>query len=346
MPTALLYTGNSLDILKELADESVQMCVTSPPYWGLRDYTICQCRQGRVQHESSTLVGSQAGTPSEFSAADSECEKCHGTGHIDGLYYAWCGDSTCLHIWGEDLPAHHPGQVEQSKYKSAIASRGQTSTSGKYCENCGAWYGSLGNEPTPELFIEHLVLVFREVRRVLRKEGTLWVNIGDSYAAGKMNRSDHGGGDPTCKLGPNRDSIKGGVPPGPVSQRKPPAGFKAKDLVGIPWMLAFALRADGWYLRQDIIWSKQNPMPESVTDRCVKGHEYVFLLSKSKSYYFDHIAIRESVASDSLARNTRHKTKRNDPDRNDGGSFVGTSSDKRNKRSVWTMSSQPFKGAH
>ena len=229
---------------------------------------------------------------------------------------------------------------------------------------CGAWRGVLGLEPTPEMFIAHLVAVFREVRRVLRKDGTVFLNMGDSYAAASS---------------------------GPI---------KPKDLVGVPWMLAFALRADGWYLRSDIIWSKPNPMPESTQDRPTKAHEYLFLLAKSKSYYYDNDAIREPYAESTLkeiaegytgqavkdytgtgAQNpsdtkrriiegarkkneqTGDRTKvgfndrwdaksqntpRNDGNRwneNDGRGFdpIGGG---RNKRSVWTIPTQPTPEAH
>jgi len=167
-----ILTGDCRDILKTLPDQSINTCVTSPPYFGLRDY-----------------------------------------GHS----------------------------------------------------------GQMGLEPTPEEFVFELVSVLREVRRVLRDDGTLWLNLGDSYAG----------------------SGKG------------LAGCKPKDLIGIPWMVAFALRADGWYLRQDIIWHKPNPMPESVTDRCTKAHEYIFLLSKSERYYFDHEAIKEPLAEESISRAKR-----------------------------------------
>lgn len=137
--------------------------------------------------------------------------------------------------------------------------------------------GQIGAESTPEEYVERLVTVFREVQRVLRPDGTLWLNIGDSYAS-KTGRYTPGETD---------KNICGKL------SRGTPKGYKHKDLIGVPWMLAFALRADGWYLRQDIIWEKTNAMPESVKDRCTKSHEYIFLLTKSDKYYFDHAAIRE-----------------------------------------------------
>jgi DNA modification methylase len=151
--------------------------------------------------------------------------------------------------------------------------------------------GQIGLEQTPEEFIAKLVDVFREVRRVLKSDGVLWVNIGDSYAGSGR------GNNPNGKQGTNK-----GTSFDPTNSGYVPDGCKPKDLIGIPWMLAFALRADGWYLRQDIIWHKPNPMPESVTDRCTKSHEYIFLLSKSSRYFYDAEAVREPIKDASIAR--------------------------------------------
>jgi DNA modification methylase len=207
--------------------------------------------------------------------------------------------------------------------------------------------GQIGLEPTPDEFVTALVAVFREVRRVLRDDGTVWLNLGDSYAAGKTGRTDHGSGDPTSRLGPDRDGLPNGAQPGPVAIRPAPEGMKPKDLLGIPWMVAFALRADGWYLRSDIVWAKPNPMPESVTDRPTKAHEYVFLLSKRPSYFYDADAIREPHEGALHAPGNRDvpQIKGNrapglDPDRT-WGNEAG-----RNKRSVWTVATQPYAGAH
>jgi DNA modification methylase len=148
--------------------------------------------------------------------------------------------------------------------------------------------GQIGLEESPEEYIEKLVKVFREVRRVLKNDGSLWLNIGDSYAG-----SGRGRGDINKKGIQQKASFVGDfVKPYKIN------GYKSKDLIGIPWLLAFALRADGWYLRQDIIWHKPNPMPESVTDRCTKSHEYIFLLTKSAKYFFDNEAIKEPAAYD------------------------------------------------
>ena len=255
--------------------------------------------------------------------------------------------------------------------------------------------GQLGLEETPELFIEKMVQVFRDVRRVLRNDGTLWINIGDSYSNGKIGRDDqqklydktHGY---TCKT------------IGAAQARKRPFNLKPKDMVGIPWMLAFALRADGWYLRQDIIWHKPNPMPESAQDRCTKAHEYLFLLSKSKQYYYNAYAIATPyadktyttfgidhknnglgdgsglIASEnwnstiktrqpkqwktpdewdtglgshgSFHKNGREKGRKPRPGVDEKGGNQGNgdipTNDRANKRSVWTIATQPFKEAH
>ena len=204
--------------------------------------------------------------------------------------------------------------------------------------------GQIGLDDTPEKFISRLVEVFREFRRVLKPEGTLWVNIGDSYAGSGKGGATHPENTCNYKQGTNRGLIgKAAVTKVKWSECKP------KDLIGIPWMLAFALRADGWYLRQDIIWHKPNPMPESVTDRCTKAHEYIFLLSKSQHYYYDHEAISEPYAS--KAEKPRNKAKERYNDSYKGGRWSEGvrdyySAGKRNKRSVWTVATKPFKEAH
>jgi DNA modification methylase len=256
--------------------------------------------------------------------------------------------------------------------------------------------GQIGMEATPDEFVRRLVEVFREVRRVLRDDGTCWVNMGDSYAGSGR------GGNSEAITGSGKDesrkargsTLPAGLHAGQVEAKAvgrawvpPPAGLKQKDLIGVPWMLAFALRADGWYLRQDIIWSKPNPMPESVTDRCTKAHEYIFLLSKSRSYYCDMEAVKEEAAPASVARwdqdvdsqqgsarvpgktngtmkaaggprAKRDSFKRDDSKRGDAipGQRVGThrpdreesewETERRNRRSVWTVSTKPYSGAH
>lgn len=245
--------------------------------------------------------------------------------------------------------------------------------------------GQIGLEETPEQFVAKLVEVFREVRRVLRDDGTCWVNMGDSYAgSGRGGNSDAITGEGKDESKKARGSrLPAGLHAGHVESKAmgrawvpPPAGLKQKDLIGVPWMLAFALRADGWYLRQDIIWSKPNPMPESVRDRCTKAHEYIFLLSKSPSYYCDMGAIAEEMADASLDRlaqdveaqagSARVPGKTNGPMKAVGGAYSfarKTATEgkpgaptqhrepieyrgRRNKRSVWTVSTKPYSGAH
>lgn len=246
---ATIHNGDCLEVLRTLPDESVQCCVTSPPYWGLRDYG-------------------------------------------------------------------HDGQI--------------------------------GLEETPEAYVSRLVAVFREVRRVLKADGTLWLNLGDSYANGGPSGPQGASGDRA-----SRAFTAERLGAGCLSH-----GLKPKDLVGIPWRVAFALQADGWWLRQDIIWHKPNPMPESVTDRCTKAHEYIFLLSKSEKYFFDNEAMREPATKGPQRMQADLETARRrsvgpmargeegfnhqyaDPDR------VWAADGKRNRRSVWTVTTKPFNGAH
>lgn len=208
--------------------------------------------------------------------------------------------------------------------------------------------GQIGLEETPEAFVAKMVEVFREVKRVLRDDGTLWLNLGDSYAgSGKGSNPD--GTAHTSSLTGKQGTHKGTTEGTKPIQKAREIGLKPKDLIGIPWMVAFALRADGWYLRQDIIWHKPNPMPESVTDRCTKAHEYVFLFSKSQKYYFDNEAIKEEAQTEPMSRN-RHEEGYN-PSYAKGARFsagerVYGEDGKRNKRSVWTVTTRPYSGAH
>ena len=240
--------------------------------------------------------------------------------------------------------------------------------------------GQIGLEPTPAEYVEQMVAVFREVRRVLRDDGTLWLNLGDSYAANRTYQV------PSTKGGPKHSDSQSAGGKGSVV----PDGLKPKDLIGIPWRVAFALQADGWYLRQDIIWHKPNPMPESVRDRCTKAHEYVFLLSKSERYYWDAEAMQEpanltgkgnangfrggayinnSTFDNAAGGNRTQKgdvgtRSKRDSFKRDGskraevipGQSVGTHRPDRpeseydvftrNRRSVWTVATRPYKGAH
>ena len=200
----------------------------------------------------------------------------------------------------------------------------------------GGEASQIGMEQTPEEYIQQLVEVFRLVRDNLTDDGTLWVNIGDSYY---NYRSD--GNYPKQTVSKTRQDLPTKTP---VRGNKL-KGLKSKDLIGIPWMLAFALRADGWYLRQDIIWHKPNPMPESVQDRCTKAHEYIFLLSKNKNYYFNNEAIKEP------AKDWGTRDRSNGKYHNPGSGLVPHSGltksyERKNKRSVWSVTKKPYKGAH
>lgn len=200
--------------------------------------------------------------------------------------------------------------------------------------------GQLGLEQTPDEYVAAMVEVFRCVRDVLADDGTLWLNIGDSYAStgghGSIGANSQRAGRSNVAVQNARKGYAGGD------------GIKTKDLIGIPWMLAFALRADGWFLRQDIIWHKPNPMPESVTDRCTKAHEYVFLLSKAERYYFDHEAMKEPAAQPhgDAKRTGQHKSTvlGHTSKTSTLGSNHGAAT--RNRRSVWTVATRPYKGAH
>ena len=296
MSDVLVFNGEALDVLRTLSDESVDMCVTSPPYWGLRSY------------KTDPLV--------------------------------WDGTADCEHVWGDMIPgSNRGGSGTPTNKNNRGEDYGRAHERGRGCLMCGAWLGSLGLEPTPELYINHLVMIFSEVRRVLRPTGTAWVNIGDTYASqgGHTKAGENGflSKQETQSKERNRGSYTTIV-----------SGLKNKDLVGIPWMLAFALRTDGWYLRQDIIWHKPNPQPSSVKDRCTGAHEHIFLLSKSQKYYFDSDAIAEpsvhpagSNRGGSLSRFGRdeqmiaanaHR-----------GEKQWTSNGKRNKRDVWTVGYLP-----
>ena len=200
----------------------------------------------------------------------------------------------------------------------------------------------IGQESSPEEYIQNLVKVFREVYNLLTEDGTLWLNIGDSYY---NYRPGKGQSYPKQSVSRTKQDL-----PDKCNKRgNKLEGLKEKDLIGIPWMLAFALRADGWHLRQDIIWNKPNPMPESVKDRCTKSHEYLFLLSKNKKYYYDHESIKEKAVGERWGGNTPINL---DNSKDKDNTFSGLTRprkmiyDKRNKRSVWTVTTKPYKGAH
>jgi DNA modification methylase len=288
VPEALLYYGaGCLESLRTLETETIHCVVTSPPYWGLRDY------------ESEPAV--------------------------------WGGDQGCPHNW-EPTVLTRKGSTHGSSTSTLQAPGPKTYIAGAAhdeeapknhrldesatCSMCGAWQGQLGLEPTPEQYIRNVVEVFVEVRRVLRSDGSLWLNLGDSFAQAQ-------------------------------GQSEEP-GTKPKDLVGIPWRVALALRESGWYLRSDIVWKKDNPMPESVRDRPTRAHEYIFLLTKSARYFYDADAIREPWADERQGAALGYHDET--PERlSIGGKRRPQKAPKtngRNKRSVWTINPKPYPGAH
>lgn len=365
--TVKIFVGDCRDVLRAMPADSVHCCVTSPPYWGLRDYKIA------------------AGV--------------------------WGGDPSCHHEWGDEVRKPYgaglQGKTSQRAGRANIVEQETMRRAGNFCR-CGAWRGVFGLEPTYQLYVDHAVEIFREVRRVLRPDGTLWLNLGDSYATGAGLVGERpGGGLQGDQWAGHESERKNGVGPMVQPNRMPQPGLKPKDLVGIPWRVAFALQDDGWWLRQDIVWQKPNPMPESVTDRCTKAHEYIFLLAKSERYFFDQDAILEPISEGTHLRvsqatlaeqygsdrvpgktngpmkavlrktsvpglgiknnssmdaalvapgrmkrsgNKERKTseERGCPDgtgKNQAGS-VPWEGYRRNKRSVWTVTTQPFKEAH
>lgn len=262
---------------------------------------------------------------------------------------AWGGDPTCEHSWGKCPRAPWANAVPgpNGRVKNPLAGHVRPKDTGPFCQLCGAWYGCLGLEPTPELFVDHLVEVFRHVWRVLRDDGTLWLNLGDSYADGGKG----GGGSFMAKRGDSSWAGRSTV----TGWRSPPPGLKHKDLVGIPWMVAFALRADGWYLRSDIVWSKPNAMPEPARDRPAKSHEYLFLLTKRPTYYYNTNAVRESQTGNAHSRGHGITPKAapggNGRIRANASFYAATSRDVkvpggRNRRSVWSIPTQRYSGAH
>ncbi|KKL51107.1 hypothetical protein LCGC14_2298780, partial [marine sediment metagenome] len=208
-----------------------------------------------------------------------------------------------------------------------------------YCSKCNAWRGAYGLEPNLQSYIDHTVEWCREVWRVLRDDGTFWLNLGDSYAGSGNGAANYPGDYPKQNSNTGSLSIKGRA--GEV-----PIGLKPKDLMGVPWRVALALQADGWYLRSDIIWHKTNPMPESVTDRPTKSHEYLFLLTKSKKYFYDMDAIREVATPDTSIRDRDNTKLNNTPGRSKMGGLVTNHYSSRNRRTVWTIATAPYSGAH
>ena len=252
------------------------------------------------------------------------------------------GLDTCEHVWGNEIPGDSrggSGTPTDKNNRGESYARGHSR--GQVCSKCGARLCHLGLEPTPEEYVQDLVEVFREARRVLRDDGTLWLNLGDSWAGG-------GGGN----YGISKSTLTHHTHP-TQGRDKPriPKGLKSKDLIGIPWRVAFALQEDGWYLRQDIIWFRNNTMPESVTDRCTKSHEYVFLLTKSPKYFYDYEAIKEPCTEGTASREESAFIRDLEEDEDScpeviDDPIVEIPRSFKNKRSVWTINNRPYKGAH
>lgn len=260
------------------------------------------------------------------------------------------GDNHCEHQWGKLLPCHHPGQVTDAKAVHNETNLGQTAPSGQHCILCGAWKGAFGLEPTPELYVQHTIEILREIRRVLRKDGVCFFNIGDSYASGKGSCFNPGGG--ASSLGKVRKDA--GVHPlhrGNVSDLHA-SGLKPKDLCLIPFHIAIATQQDGWWLRSVIIWNKPNPMPESVTDRPTNSYEFILMLTKSKKYYWDADAVREphQYPPHSPGNRSGFESKVNGH-RGEWGEFkepdrIWAAEGGRNLRDVWTFPTVPYPEAH
>lgn len=301
-PLWQIWHGDTRERLVEVPDGRVQCVVTSPPYYGLRDY---------------------------------------GTGSWDG------GEGDCDHLMppagsARSTLGDYGNRLSQEAIDAKVEQRRPQYH--RECRKCGARRvedPQIGLEDTPEEYVESLVEVFREVRRTMSRTGVLWVNLGDSYASHGGQRGDGKG----PGLGGTPQHMRGT----PIGHRMTPRGYKRKDLMGIPWMVAFALRADGWWLRSDTIWHKPNAMPSSVKDRPTMAHEYLFMLTKAAQYQYDEKEIREP---DKGMDNPRRVLRKPQPS---GGihppnsgirTAEGRNGKGRNKRSVWTVSTVPYKGAH
>jgi DNA modification methylase len=265
----------------------------------------------------------------------------------------WGGQPGCAHDWGQELRRHQGGPhgplaSTQLSGGSRVIVEAQAKVkkvrAGQLCRRCAAWQGCLGLEPSPELYLDHLVQLFRDLRRVLRPDGTLWLVLGDCHAGAGSARL----------AGANRPGKRNAlVPSGDLPDRQPSRlaqpGLKPKDLVGLPWQLALALRADGWWLRQAVIWSKRNPMPESAPDRPTTAHEYVFLLTRSSRYFYDAEAVREPDAGADHPRRVLHRPEPSGgllPPHGGIRNAAGRQGAGRHLRSVWTLATSPLREPH
>ncbi|HUW11042.1 MAG TPA: site-specific DNA-methyltransferase [Anaerolineae bacterium] len=321
----MIVNANSITI--PMVDQSVHCVVTSPPYFALRDYQLPPTEWPTVTYTPMAGLA-----PVTVQGCDPGCA--HEWGQIRLATTSKHKDTDERRLGLPNPPASWTTREETVKGEQ-----------GSYCQLCGGWRGCLGLEPTPEMFVGHIVAVFREIWRVLRDDGTCWVNFGDSYATGSKGTAEG--------MTPQDWIEDGQIKKASMTRAGCPVGLKPKDLCGIPWRVAFALQADGWYLRNDIIWHKPNPMPESVTDRCTKGHEYLFLLSKNQRYFYDNEAVKEeSTDPEYRTRGKVRPTK--DPmwegsqqGDNRGGlhNQVGARTT-RNRRTVWTIPTRGYSGAH
>ncbi len=338
-----VLAADALTALVTLEEQSIHSVITSPPYWGLRDYGLEPLVWAPVEYAPMT------GLP-EIRYPEEANPRAFGS---------------CNHLWGV-RHEHHETREAITAGKSRTTDRcyekdesrrfngaHHTHVDGQFCQRCGAWRGALGLEPTPELYIGHLIQVFRAVHRVLRDDGTLWLNLGDRYSANRGYQAPN-----TSKCVTKRSTAQGG---GRLQSRVAP-GLKRKDLVGIPWRAALALQADGWYLRSDVVWAKGvsfaldgsagNAMPEAVTDRPVRGHEFIFLLAKRERYFYDHFAVQEDAVTKPQRRLTPRHGARDAAMRSDKVypyqliDIPGRQQPRRNLRDVWRINTQPFKAAH
>ena len=343
----LVLQGNVLDVLRTLPQGSVQCVVTSPPFWGLRRYDLCGCAQDYVRGE--TGMPRFADGPIREKAADPNCRWCHGTGKIPGMDTEWGGRRDCEHEW-EATPPRRPRSADDATRPVQQGNRGAAydAVGGRVCRKCSCWVGALGLEPTVGLYLEHLVGVFHELRRVLRDTGVAWVEIGDSF-------STHPAGLTGLKRWKastlsNRDNT-GAEQAGSIDRRS--NGLREKNLSLVPCRLAIALQDEGWIVRSVVVWNRPNPMPESIRDRPAQAHSYILMLAKEPRYFYDAEAVREgAVGGHSWGNRSIRKVGdeesniRSKPSWYESMSYQVPSGGSRNLRSVWTIPSQAYPGSH
>ena len=301
-----IIQDDCIEVMKEMPDNSIDMCLTSPPYWGLRDY---------------------------------------------GVEQIFGGDKDCKHEWKNKIKGKKLRGTDTG-YRKEIYPEIHLPDS-NICSKCGAWKGQLGLEPTPEMYIEHMTMIFHEVKRVLKKEGTLWLNIGDTYSASSTHASNSGA---TYYDGISKSYGKDSGRDVRSEHKRFQDGLPQKCLCMIPERLAWSLIQDGWILRNKIIWHKPNPMPSSVKDRFSNTWEYVYMFSQSKKYYFDLDAVREKHAESSIFR-AMYPVGAFSPDTKDSHVKLSTKKNTdtvmvkinplgKNPGDVFEISTQPFPEAH